>query len=105
MRLREGKNPDRRLSVPKYGLSGEEKDVNSLRQLGGWLRSSHSFKECVIAHQSSGFAPKMVGTKPVTEATGRAEGFVLRSAVGERRECGEGILEGVLERSRVKMPE
>ena len=73
VRLREGKNPDRRLSVPKYGLSGEEKDVSSLRQLGGWLRSSHSFKECVIAHQSSGLAPKMVGTKPVTEATdGRA---------------------------------
>jgi hypothetical protein len=26
------------------------KDVETLRQLGGWLRSSHSFKECVIAH-------------------------------------------------------
>ena len=77
VRLREGKNPDRRLSVPKYELSGEVKDVNSLRQLGGWLRSSHSFKECVIAHQSSGFAPKMVGTKLVTEATDSVEGFVL----------------------------
>src|SRR5919106_3274126 len=90
VRLREGKNPDRRLSVPKYGLSGEEKDVNSLRQLGGWLRSSHSFKECVIAHQSSGFAPKMVGTKSVTEATGRIQGFVPGAAVGERRQCSEG---------------
>jgi hypothetical protein len=39
-----------------------------LRQLGGWLRSSHSFKECVIAHQSSEVAPRMVGTKPSTEA-------------------------------------
>ena len=76
MRLREGKNPDRRLSVPKYKLSGEGKEVSSLRQLGGWLRSSHSFKECVIAHQSSGFAPKMVGTKLVTEATDSANGFV-----------------------------
>ena len=63
VRLREGKNPDRRLSVPEYTLSGEAKDVNLPRQLGGWLRSSHSFKECVIAHQSSGFAPKMVGTE------------------------------------------
>jgi len=27
-----------------------EKDVELQRQLGCWLRSSHSFKECVIAH-------------------------------------------------------
>jgi hypothetical protein len=27
------------------------------------------FKECVIAHWSSHFAPKIVGTKSVTEAT------------------------------------
>ena len=39
-----------------------------LRQLGGWLRGSHSFKECVIAHQSSVAAPKMVGTKLPAEA-------------------------------------
>jgi cytochrome c2 len=39
-----------------------------LRQLGGWLRGSHSFKECVTAHQSSAAAPKMVGTKLSTEA-------------------------------------
>ena len=29
------------------------------RQPGCWLRSSHTFKECVIAHWSSGHAPKM----------------------------------------------
>lgn len=63
VRLREGKNPDRRLRVPKYGLSGEGKDVNLLRQLGGWLRSSHSLKECVTAHQSSGSAPIIHGTQ------------------------------------------
>ena len=40
-----------------------EKDVNLLRQPGRWLRSSHTFKECVIAHWSSGFAPKMNGAK------------------------------------------
>ena len=39
-----------------------------LRQLGGWLRGSHSFKECVTAHQSSVAAPKMVGTKLFAEA-------------------------------------
>ena len=85
MRLREGKNPDRRLSVPKYGLSGEEKDVNSLRQLGGWLRSSHSFKECVIAHQSSGFAPKMVGT----EVYRRSHGLLISSEIGDGRRASQ----------------
>ena len=74
------------------------------RQLGGWLRSSHSFKECVIAHQSSEPAPKMVGTrKPATEATdGRIVGSLV---VGERRHCSEGEPKGELERWRVKMPE
>ena len=32
------------------------KDVLLLRQPGCWLRSSHTFKECVIAHWSSGRA-------------------------------------------------
>jgi hypothetical protein len=72
------------------------------RQLGGWLRSSHSFKECVIAHQSSGPAPKMVGTcKHATEATDGNYVFM----VGERSQGGEVILEGVVERWEVKMPE
>ena len=34
-----------------------------LKQPGCWLRSSHSFKECVIAHWSSDPAPKMSGAK------------------------------------------
>ena len=52
--------------------------MNLHRQLGGWLRSSHSFKECVIAHQSSGPAPKMVGTyKFATEATDGTIAFWL----------------------------
>ena len=81
------------------------KDVNPPRQLGGWLRSSHSFKECVIAHQSSGFAPKMVGTdKSAAEATDG--GFLWgRLMVGERREGEEASLEGGVEASRVQMPE
>ena len=36
------------------------------RQPGCWLRSSHSFKECVIAHWSSGHAPKMYRGSNVT---------------------------------------
>jgi hypothetical protein len=62
------------------------KDVGLLRQLGGWLRSSHSFKECVIAHQSSGPAPKMVGTyKHATEATDEAFTFHGRGAFPAQR--------------------
>ena len=38
------------------------------RQPGCWLRSSHTFKECVIAHWSSDTAPKMSGAKRDTEA-------------------------------------
>ena len=60
VRLREGKNPDRRLRPRSVG--SVRNDVGMLRQLGGWLRSSHSLKECVIAHQSSVAAPIMVGT-------------------------------------------
>ena len=79
------------------------KDVGLLRQLGGWLRSSHSFKECVIAHQSSGPAPKMVGTwKHATEAT---DVTACCCMVGERSQCGEAVLEGAVERWEVKMPE
>jgi hypothetical protein len=76
--------------------------VGLLRQLGGWLRSSHSFKECVIAHQSSEPAPKMVGTvKLATEATDGT----IRFMVGERRRCSEVVPGGAVERRRVKMPE
>ena len=58
------------------------KDVGVLRQLGGWLRGSHSFKECVTAHQSSVAAPKMVGTlKPPAEAANLVR---KHRVVGER---------------------
>ena len=39
------------------------KDVSLLKQPGCWLRSSHSLKECVIAHWSSDDAPKIIGAK------------------------------------------
>ena len=76
------------------------------RQLGGWLRSSHSFKECVIAHQSSDSAPKMVGTcKRDTEATDCTDAYGRLAMVGERPHCMEAIAEAVVERWGVKMPE
>ena len=42
-------------------------DVNLRKQPGCWLRSSHSFKECVIAHWSSEVARKITGAKLFTE--------------------------------------
>ena len=42
-------------------------DVNLRKQPGCWLRSSHSFKECVIAHWSSEVARKITGAKLYTE--------------------------------------
>ena len=36
-----------------------DRDVGLHRQPGCWLRSSHSLKECVIAHWSSDPAPKI----------------------------------------------
>ena len=45
-----------------------KKEVELHKQPGGWLRSSNTFKECVIAHWSSGSAPKIIGAKHITEA-------------------------------------
>jgi hypothetical protein len=59
------------------------------RQLGGWLRSSHSLKECVIAHQSSVKAPRMVGIKRPTEAWPCS----IAAGVGERSPCIEAPVE------------
>ena len=47
-----------------------ENDVILRKQPGCWLRSSHSFKECVIAHWSSEFARKITGAKLYTEIAG-----------------------------------
>ena len=40
------------------------------KQPGCWLRSSHTFKECVIAHWSSEVARKITGAKLYTEIAG-----------------------------------
>ena len=45
---RKGNSPDPQLR--SQNVSKVEKDVKLHKQLGCWLRSSHSFKECVIAH-------------------------------------------------------
>ena len=72
------------------------------RQLGGWLRSSHSLKECVIAHQSSVMAPRMVGIKPPAEAWPCS----VAAGVGERSGCTEASVETILvERPEVRMPD
>jgi hypothetical protein len=70
---------------------------------GRLAQKQPSFKECVIAHQSSDPAPKMVGTfKHATEAT---DGAFRRFMVGERSPCSEAEPEGSVERGEVKMPE
>ena len=72
------------------------------RQLGGWLRSSHSLKECVIAHQSSVMAPRMVGIKQPAEAWS----CCFATGVGERSGCVEASGEPILvERPEVRMPD
>ena len=48
-------------------------------QPGCWLRSSHSFKECVIAHWSSEVARKITGAKLYTEI---ADSYVNMSGRG-----------------------
>ena len=70
------------------------------KQPGCWLRSSHSFKECVIAHWSSEVARKITGAKLYTEiadlqeiASGRGA-FCCRKKIDrkdywtkQKREC------------------
>ena len=68
--------------------------MNLRRQLGGWLRSSHSLKECVIAHQSSGFAPIMVGTQVCHRSQGCGPMYAWVCGVGEHCLSGEAGPEG-----------
>lgn len=70
-----------------------------LKQPGGWLRSSHSFKECVTAHWSSGHAPTIHGAKLDTEAAG----FYSLESVGELPMGGEAGGRPTVERMGVRM--
>ena len=72
---REGNSPDRPLRSPSS--SRVAKDVRPRRQPGGWLRSSHPFKECVTAHWSSGGAPTMRGAQ-----ARRRSGGILTFRIG-----------------------
>ena len=65
---REGNSPDRPPRPPSPCRVA--KDVRPPRQPGGWLRSSHPFKECVTAHWPSGRAPTIHGAKHGAEAAG-----------------------------------
>lgn len=69
--VREGNSPDRPLR--SRSPCRVAKDVRLPRQPGCWLRSSHSFKECVTAHWSSGHAPTIYGAKHGTEAADRTQ--------------------------------
>ena len=72
------------------------------RQPGCWLRSSHTLKECVIAHWSSDSAPKIQrGSKRIPKL-----GLdTIVSGVGERRMREEVIAKAVVDFIRVRMPE
>ena len=59
-----------------------------LRQPGGWLGSSHSFKECVTAHWSSERASIIIGH----QAWHRSYGLYASTLVGEHSTGGEGVL-------------
>ena len=68
--VRERNNSDHRLRPRIAGRVEANNEVGPQRQLGCWLGSSHSFKECVTAHQSSGPAWIIHGHKSAAEAVG-----------------------------------
>ena len=78
------------------------------KQPGCWLRSSHSFKECVIAHWSSEFARKITGAKLYTEIAGYGvsnnvyEVHIIRYiiAVEEHSIVGRSMIERTCGRDR-----
>ena len=76
------------------------KDVRMLRQPGCWLRSSHSFKECVIAHWSSDDAPKMSGAK----THHRSFGLAVKRAVEEHSALAEAVPRGAVDGAVERMP-
>ena len=82
------------------------------KQPGCWLRSSHSFKECVTAHWSSDSAPKINGAKTyyrsfgftVFSVSGRGASYAGRSYAV--RHCGLHTREnvGMSSERRVRIP-
>ena len=70
-----------------------------LRQPGGWLGSSHSFKECVTAHWSSDRASIIIGHQVIY----RSFGLQFTAVVEEHSSCDEVVLRGMVERLEKKM--
>ena len=78
--VRERNNSDHRPRPPNPGQVEANNEVGPHRQLGCWLGSSHSFEECVTAHQSSGPAWIILGHKPGAEAVGWRVSVIGRGA-------------------------
>ena len=93
---REGNSTDRPPRPPSPCRVA--KDVRPPRQPGGWLRSSHPFKECVTAHWPSGHAPTIHGAKHGAEA---ADMFL--HMVGERPAGGEAGGRPTVDRAGARM--
>ena len=91
--VREEKNPDHLLRS-RNDSSVDLNEVTMHRQLGCWLGSSHSFKECVTAHRSSGRAWIIIGHKPGAEDVEPRSDARL---VGEHSSPAEGAPRGALE--------
>ena len=72
-------------------------DVILRKQPGCWLRSSHTFKECVIAHWSSEVARKITGAKLSTEIMDCSRNITV---VEEHSIVGRSIIERICGRDR-----
>ena len=76
------------------------KDVSLQKQPGCWLRSSHTFKECVIAHWSSDDAPKITGAKTYH----RSLGIQVIVSVEEQCMKAEAVSKGAVDDIQERMP-
>ena len=74
------------------------KDVSLHRQPGCWLRSSHTFKECVIAHWSSGGAPKIIGAKTIHRSLGMHVNALVEEQCMEAEALAEAGVDDIQER-------
>ena len=93
-----GNSPDPQLRSQSTGEV--VKDVPLHKQPGCWLRSSHTFKECVIAHWSSDDAPKIIGAKTCH----RSLGILAIVLVEEQCIRAEAIPRGVVDCIEERMP-
>ena len=79
------------------------------KQPGCWLRSSHSLKECVIAHWSSEVARKITGAKLYTEIADLSKisgrGAFYSRKKQDRKDCGRDRREnaGISSESKVRI--